>query len=331
MHAQWSGLCHNPYGNWLGGPSDVHSIVAAIPTLNLADAERRARASREPDEVVDNAVFLEPIEEEPPERGSAAEAELIARFWHDYSSRMPQDSHAVGEQWAAACLRYRSYHVRDAAHSLRNYLDWRRVFELDRLGTPLHSAMRDVLHSQCVRLTGARDRSGRPILHVFASLVPPSSCVEDVVRTVHWLAECAMRTWPECQLEGIAVLLDCTGTESAALTTRLLHLGQQVIHRLKYIPVGVAVLLGLNLGKRMEPAWVALADAMPPTTEVRAVCAQSSAECVGVLEPFISEAQLLPDHGGSFEFSHDDWCQRVDATMCDEEWPWPTERPTEER
>ena len=129
MHAQWSGLCHNPYGNWLGGPSDVHSIVAAIPTLNLADA----RASREPDEVVDNAVFLEPIEEEPPERGSAAEAELIARFWHDYSSRMPQDSHAVGEQWAAACLRYRGYHVRDAAHSLRNYLDWRRVFELDRL------------------------------------------------------------------------------------------------------------------------------------------------------------------------------------------------------
>ena len=61
----------------------------------------------------------------------ALEAELIARFWHDYSSRMPHDSHAVGEQWAAACLRYRGYHVRDAAHSLRNYLDWRRVFELE--------------------------------------------------------------------------------------------------------------------------------------------------------------------------------------------------------
>jgi hypothetical protein len=167
---------------------------------------------------------------------------------------------------------------------------------------------------------------------VFASLIPTSVAVEDIVLTVHWLLECAICSWPEqSQLEGIVILVDGTGADSDPEPARTLgQMIPQVIGALKsQVPLKVAGLLGLNCGGRLEDIWTACAKQVQEVDAIAFRCYPTCSEqCVKDLAPFVNSENLLQDHGGNFDYSHQAWCDRVDQTMCDEVWPWPNQRPS---
>jgi hypothetical protein len=208
--------------------------------------------------------------------------------------------------------------------------------------------VRELLLGGGVLLTGALDRCRRPVLTIFAREVigiaaaatgrrgggssgSSSTQPSDVVLACHWLLECVVHTWPECQRRGVGVslLVDGTGVEDvdaghcAALSTLV---GQVIIAGLRHhVPVAVALLLGLNCGGCLQPLWRECAQQVTSAGGVAEMFApRSSAESLAVLRPHLASESLLPDHGGTLEWSHKGWCERVDATMCDEDWPWPT-------
>ena len=60
------------------------------------------------------------------------------------------------------------------------------------------------------------------------------------------------------------------------------------------------------------------------TSTVRGAHAQA---CITALTPFIPVGSLLEEHGDSLVRNRSEGCGRVEATMCDDRWPFPTEKP----
>jgi hypothetical protein len=322
------------YAGGLGVGNNSSSMVAAAMTRHDGSGGGGTSRARRASVAEQHAL---------PALGSAEEQRHVEAFRREHSELVA----ALPPEWTRCCLRLcavdGAFDWDLAARRMRLYRDWREHREVEMLGNPLNGGVRELLLGGGVLLTGARDLGGRPILTIFAREIgvaatggswggraSGSSTTEDMVLACHWLLECAVHTWPECQRLGVAVLVDGTGVEDDAVHCAGLSawLGQVVVALKHSVPVAVALLLGLNCGGRLHSLWREFARQV--TAEggmAEAFAPLSSDESVAALRPHVGADQLLADHGGTMEWSHAEWCEQVDATMCDEDWPWPTVRP----
>ena len=134
-------------------------------------------------------------------------------------------NHAVADAhqfYLLACIRARKGNVSRAFALASNYVMWRSSFGQDQLDLANSPKMQQQLASRLMFVSGIVDKNGRPILNIRSRNHNPTKfSASDTLRTLTFVLEWTLRTYPAAQTHGIAIINDMTGASFKNLDVRI--------------------------------------------------------------------------------------------------------------
>eukprot|EP00741_Cyanophora_paradoxa_P020018 tig00021181_g19320.t1 len=212
------------------------------------------------------------------------------------------------EEILLRCLRARKYDVDRATQLFENLARW-----LHEMGAPSGAPCWDLfsaralephLRLQFARLTGARDREGRPILNLDNGKNSPHLSVsqpKDYIRVLYYLVDVALRS-PEAQGKGVVVLHDMSDLTLSKLDPRL---PRRILGCIQNrFPMRVAKVL------IYRPPWF-FSLLFPIVRRFMKEKMRRRVEQVGddpaALLQHVDAENLLPELGGRLQYDHNAW------------------------
>lgn len=207
----------------------------------------------------------------------------------------------IPEFWLLACLRARKYDPNRAIELAVKYMEWRIAFDVEHQTPRNNNVLLAQLQSGMIRIPGTKDKLGRYLVVMDLSKHDPDKWnSKDTVRCLHYNLARLLQQFPEAQARGIVVLNDMTHVTLKNIDTSV---PKEVFNALSSrFPIRLGGIYIVN------PPW--FFRAVFPI--VRTFMKKKFQERVRILrgtqglQTFFDNHQLLMEHGGIFNYDHDE-------------------------
>lgn len=246
-------------------------------------------------------------------RPSSEEAALVASLRDAALAKSDISVAHADDFWLLACIRARKGDIPRAMALAHNYIQWRLSLRSEQMNLAQSPKMRAQLERRIVFVTGDTDRSGRPIVNVRMRNQDPSAFAAiDTTRTLSFVLEWTLRTYPAAQTHGVVIVNDFAGVTLRNLDLRLPAVIQRAFSRT--IPVRVAALNVINPPLFMKVIFVIAGAVLSQKLKARVSLFSKGDE--SRLEQLIEKEHIMEDlgMGGTAQWTdemHRDWIDRM--------------------